>query len=128
MRVFTVLGFLTEIVLHVPDLYVANSGQCFYGNDTDGGPPIITAQPTSQAVAAGEFPAFIVVAEGAQPLSYQWKKNNIEIPGATETLFIVISATVADAGSYKVVVSNPQGMVTSAAVTVTVNGKSGPSA
>jgi hypothetical protein len=59
-----------------------------------------------------------VSVSGSQP-SYQWFRNNVEIPGATSATYTK-SAVAGDAGTYHVVVSNSQGPVTSASATITV--------
>jgi hypothetical protein len=52
-------------------------------------------------------------------LSYQWQKNGVDIAGATSASYTTSAATYADSGAqYKVVVSNPDGSVTSAAATL----------
>ncbi|MEJ7709152.1 MAG: immunoglobulin domain-containing protein [Pyrinomonadaceae bacterium] len=45
--------------------------------------PQIVAQPSNQTVIAGQRATFSVSASGAQPLRYQWQKNNVNISGAT---------------------------------------------
>jgi hypothetical protein len=44
-------------------------------------PPKITAQPVTQIARPNETVVFTVVAEGTQPLSYQWRHNGQLIPG-----------------------------------------------
>jgi hypothetical protein len=41
--------------------------------------PTITTQPTNQTVTAGQSATFTVAATGTAPLSYQWKKNGVNI-------------------------------------------------
>jgi hypothetical protein len=53
-------------------------------------------------------------------LSYQWKKNGDNIPGATNSTLTFANATISNSGSYSVVVSNAYGEVTSSAATLTV--------
>ncbi len=38
-------------------------------------PPLIIAQPVSQAVTAGQTATFSVTATGAYPMTYQWMEN-----------------------------------------------------
>ncbi len=84
-------------------------------------PPAITQQPQSLSVIAGQAASFSVIASGAAPLSYQWKKGGVNISGATGATFNIPNAQAADAASYTVVVSNVAGNVTSNAATLTVN-------
>jgi hypothetical protein len=75
---------------------------------------VITNQPRNQRVAIGARAKFVVSASGDPPLAYQWRKNGIEIPGATDTRYQTPPVTAEDDGSlFSVVISNPGGSVTS---------------
>ena len=87
--------------------------------------PVISAQPIPpvQTVSAGSNVQYSVGATGIQ-LSYQWLKDNNPIQGnasATTSTLQLNNVLPADAGQYKVVVSNPGGSVTSDPVTLNVN-------
>ena len=80
--------------------------------------PNITKQPvggTFQTLGSISLPFTLsVTASGSTPLTYQWRKDGVNILGATS------SALVANTpGSYSVVVSNSAGSVTSASAVVT---------
>ncbi len=80
--------------------------------------PTITAQPGNQTVTAGQTATFTVVATGTAPLSYQWRKNGVNIAGATAASY---TTPATDSGaSFDVVVSNTAGTVTSSAALLTV--------
>jgi hypothetical protein len=81
-------------------------------------PPSITTEPTSVEVDEGASAAFSVVASGSQ-LSYRWQRDGVDLPVTTATLTLA-SASLADAGEYRAVVSNAAGSVTSAVATLTV--------
>jgi hypothetical protein len=84
--------------------------------------PTINTQPVSQAAVAGQTASFTVVATGTAPLSYQWQKNGANIAGATAASYATPVTTTGDSGStFRVVVSNAAGTVTSGAVTLTVS-------
>jgi putative Ig domain-containing protein/ASPM-SPD-2-Hydin domain-containing protein len=84
-------------------------------------PPMITSQPTSQSITAGQSAAFSVIASGTAPLSYQWTKNGTAISGATLSSYTTPAETVSDNGAqFRVIVSNSIGSVTSNAATLTV--------
>ena len=84
--------------------------------------PTITTQPVNQTVTAGQTATFTVVAGGTAPLSYQWQKNGVNIAGATVTSYTTPATATTDSGStFRVVVSNTAGTVTSSAATLTVN-------
>jgi hypothetical protein len=84
--------------------------------------PTITTQPASQTVTAGQTATFTVVAAGTAPLGYQWRRNGVNIAGASSASYTTAVTTTADGLSrFRVVVSNTAGTVTSVAATLTVN-------
>jgi hypothetical protein len=83
-------------------------------------PVVITLQPVSVSVIAGRNTTLRVTATGTGPLTYQWRKGGVDIPGATTNRLQLTNVSPADAGSYDVVVANAAGAVTSAAAAVTV--------
>jgi len=91
--------------------------------------PTITNQPVNVSVAVGEPASFSVTALGTPPLSYQWQKNNVNIPGATSATYSIPQTALTHAGSYRVIVSNNTGSTaTSNAATLTVINNSLPTA
>ena len=83
--------------------------------------PVISIQPSNQEVGEGITAEFSVVANGTEPLSYQWQKNGVNITGATTATYITPPITLSDNGStYSVNVTNPAGSVVSDAATLTV--------
>jgi pectate lyase/pectin methylesterase-like acyl-CoA thioesterase len=81
--------------------------------------PVINTHPASQAANNGTNVAFTVAVTGNN-LAYQWKKNGVDIAGATGGTLNLSSVQASDAGSYTVAVSNGGGSVTSNAATLTV--------
>lgn len=88
--------------------------------------PVITAQPVGATVTTGGSVSFSVTATDAT--GYQWTFNGSNISGATGTTHTISSVTTANAGSYRVVVSNGAGSVNSDTVTLTVNAPPAPPA
>jgi len=83
--------------------------------------PNITAQPASATVSAGQTASFTVAAAGTTPLTYQWRKNNANISGATGSSYTTPPTTSGDSGAkFDVVVSNAAGSMTSGSATLTV--------
>ena len=81
----------------------------------------ITTQPASQTVVVGQTASFSVVATGSEPLAYQWKKNGINIPGATASSYTTPAAGLGDdAAMFTVVVRNIVGTDLSDSATLTV--------
>jgi hypothetical protein len=82
--------------------------------------PTIVTQPASATVTAGQTATFTVVATGTAPVSYQWSKNSVNIPGATNASYTTPPTTTTDSGSFRVIVSNGIDSVTSNAAILTV--------
>ncbi len=80
----------------------------------------ITTQPQSQSVCSGTDVTFSVVATGSN-LSYQWKKDNTDISGATSDTYLITGATSAEAGDYVCIVTGDCGNITSDTVTLTIS-------
>ena len=98
----TVAGFATGIASPV-DLAVASDGSLYYLARGSGGAvfrvaytasqaPSITTHPANQTVPAGGTATFTVAASGSPPLSYQWQRNGVDIPGATSASYSLASA------------------------------------
>lgn len=83
--------------------------------------PLITTPPLPQSVVVGQSVTFNVAATGTNPMSYQWLYNGSLITGATGSSYTVLSAAMANAGSYNVWVTNAAGSVSSAAANLIVN-------
>jgi pectate lyase len=83
--------------------------------------PTITTQPTSQNVNLGDNASFTVAATGTAPLSYQWYKNGLPIPGATSTSLAFNPTQASDDASYQVIVTNPVSSTPSDIVALSVN-------
>jgi hypothetical protein len=82
--------------------------------------PSITNQPINLSVVMGGSAAFSVSATGSSPLAYQWLLNGADLPGATTATLAIASASLTNAGSYTVVVTNSFGAVTNLAGTLSV--------
>lgn len=83
----------------------------------EGGPQT----PTSTIYTGGSFSLTGLTVIGVPPLSYQWRKNGVEISAANSAVYTKPNASAADNGNYDVVVTNAYGSVLSAAVPVTVS-------
>jgi fibronectin-binding autotransporter adhesin len=72
-------------------------------------PPQIKASPTAPTVPVvpGNPVSFSVSATGTGPLSYQWTRNGVEIPGANAEVLVLSAVTPADAGAYRAIVRSP---------------------
>jgi len=86
-----------------------------------GRPPVFTQQPVSVEVLQGSTVTLNPLASGSAPLSYRWYFRDIELQGQTNRQLVLTSITLASAGPYVVVVSNPFASATSSVAQVTVN-------
>jgi hypothetical protein len=85
-------------------------------------PPEILAQPASQNVNEGQTATFTVTAAGTPPISYQWFRNGVAIPGATASSYTTAALLPPDSGAaFTVQCQNASGSVMSQPATVTVN-------
>ena len=122
-----------------PPVGLVAGGGGFYGTAPNGGangngtvfslggsslsgsyPPSIATPPASLTGVVGASATLTVSAGGTPPLSYQWKRNGTLVGGATTASLTLPALTLANAGSYVVVVKNPYGSATSAVAVLTV--------
>jgi hypothetical protein len=83
--------------------------------------PVITNQPASQTVAPGSTVTLTVGYSGNGPFSFQWRRNGVNLPQATNETLTLSNVQATDAGDYSVVVFTDAGATASdpAAVRVT---------
>jgi pectate lyase len=85
-----------------------------------GSAPVILASPASQTVSAGTNVSLSVAATGAAPLAYQWFKDDAALDNQNDATLNLASVQAAQAGSYRVIVSNPYGDTASESATLTI--------
>ena len=83
--------------------------------------PVIVTQPLSETITVGGIVTFEVVASGTLPFIYVWQKDGATIDNATDSTLTINTTSLADAGDYRVIVSNKAGSDTSAVATLSVN-------
>ena len=71
--------------------------------------PAIFRQPTNDWVVAGQPAAFDVGVTGPPPLTFQWRREGVNLPGATNAAFAISAAQTNHAGRYTVLVSDGGG-------------------
>jgi uncharacterized repeat protein (TIGR03803 family) len=88
--------------------------------------PQIVTQPLNQITSIGGSAAFSVTVTGANPLYYQWQRNGTDlvnganVSGSTGRILTLTNITIADAGTYSIVVSNSFGSTPSSGALLTV--------
>ena len=87
----------------------------------------VVMSPKSQTNYAGSTAMFTATAFSPETLNYQWQKNGTNlvnganISGATNSTLTITGISDSDAGTYRDVVTNPYGSVTSSNAILTVN-------
>src|SRR5437870_1678165 len=74
---------------------------------------VITQQPQSQNLSSGASVTLTVQATGNGLLSYQWRLNGVNIPGANSSAFSIARFQPSDSGDYSVAVADVTGAVNS---------------
>src|SRR3954471_7943586 len=75
--------------------------------------PTITTPPANVKVGVGGTATFDVGVTGTPPFAYQWQKNGVDIPGATEETYTIPSVAVKNAGQFRAKHTNVKGTDTS---------------
>lgn len=103
-------------------LFVADSGNNTIrtGSMFTNNPPVISPQPQSQMVTAGNPVTFSVGATGSAMFYYQWQFNGANILGATASSYYVTNAQPVNGGNYSVTVSSSTGSILSSNATLIV--------
>ena len=83
-------------------------------------PPRITLQPVGLSVLPGSNVTFTVAAVGTGTIRYQWRKDGVDIPGATLATLSVPNAQLVNEGEYQAVVSDDLTTIQSVAVRLIV--------
>ena len=101
----TASNFATDVVQPV-DLQVGNDGALYYLDRLAGSvrritfastntAPAITSHPSSITVAVGQPASFSVSAEGTQPLTFQWQRDEREHPrGDGGYVYVAVGGTL----------------------------------
>lgn len=83
--------------------------------------PALVIHPSDKSVTVGGTATFAVEATGDK-LQYQWQKGTTNIPGANSSIYTTPSATASDNNAtYRCVITNSAGSVTSNTATLTVS-------
>lgn len=71
---------------------------------------VVTAMPVS-SMTPGQA-VMLAVTTSESPVSYQWKRDGVNLPGATASSYSISMVGAADRGGYQVVVTGPSGTTT----------------
>lgn len=85
------------------------------------GPPVITSQPTNVTVTEGGTAGFSVALARTFGASFQWKRNGVNLPGATASAYGLSPVALSDnASTFSCAITNNYGWTNSATATLTV--------
>lgn len=84
-------------------------------------PPAFVGTLGNRRVLAGANTNFFLAASGTAPLSFQWRFNGTNIPGANQPLLSLTNIQYANAGQYSLLVSNAAGIAISSNALLTVD-------
>lgn len=85
-----------------------------------GGAPFIGRQPSNITCFSGTNVTFKPGVHGVNPLSFQWQREEADLPGATNATLTLSAVQLADIANYRLVVSNSFGSVTSSPAALNV--------
>jgi len=91
-----------------------------------GVPPTVLQPPLSRTNILGTSATFTAIPDGTPPLTHRWLfnstflTNNSHIAGATNATLSISNVLTSDAGTYRLVITNGAGAVTSAPASLTV--------
>ena len=69
-------------------------------------PPEITGHPIDITANINTYIAFNLAVTGTLPLSYQWQKNGVDIPGGNFHIYPIESVQLSDTGYYRCLIFN----------------------
>ncbi|GAB5559473.1 MAG: hypothetical protein SynsKO_11200 [Synoicihabitans sp.] len=95
-----------------------NLGAPRFGFSEVGQAPLVTEQPMDLPVTQGADVTLQLVATGSTPLSYQWLRNGVALPGETADSIHIDDINAEDIGDYVAEVRNAFGVTLSSAATL----------
>jgi hypothetical protein len=72
-------------------------------------PPVIYAQPTDRLALPGRSATFNVGVAGTLPMHFQWRKDGLDLPNATNAILTITNVQAAEQGLYSVRITNDFG-------------------
>ena len=86
--------------------------------------PEITLQPANSVATVGATATFSVAATGVPTPAYQWRRDDVVLPGENAPTLTLNDLRAPQAGHYTAVITNAAGVVTSRAAALRVNQRS----
>ena len=83
-------------------------------------PPTISVPPAGATIVAGGGASFNVTGSGTPSPTYQWRYNNVNLPGAVASMLNLSNVRASQAGNYTVALTSAAGTATSSAAVLAV--------
>jgi hypothetical protein len=83
-------------------------------------PPVLGEEPIAAIAPPGGSATFCATASGTPPITYQWRLNGVNIPGATNACYAISAADVTNGGSYTILIGNSLGALATIPVSLTL--------
>lgn len=113
----TLISNMAVCIIAGPDgnlYYISRSANAIYRLEYNlPTAPYVTQEPTGVSLMEGDLLSLAVNVSGTAPFEYQWKRDGIDIPGATGAQLIIPEATPADSAVFTVEITNQAGSVVS---------------
>lgn len=102
-------------------MYPSNDGYITFATAIPTVAPSFQTQPTGATLLVGANISLTVAANGYPEPTYQWRKNGVNIAGATSPTLTFNNVQVADSGNYVAVATNSAGTAQSNVATLSVS-------
>src|SRR5437773_3848021 len=84
-------------------------------------PPVITQQPTNTTVVEGQSASFSIRVSNLDPVSYQWRRGGVNVPGANSAIYTIPATLMGDNGAqFSCHLANSLGSTNSATATLSI--------
>ena len=91
-------------------------------------PPLVAQPPADVIASVGQAATFSASVSGSSPFTFQWQKNDVDIPGARGPDFTLGAVLADDRARFRVIVANQFGILASPEATLHVTTALPPSA
>ena len=69
----------------------------------------VVVLPASAIIESGDIAMFNCSVQGGPSITYQWQRNEIDLPNETSDILTIANVSVADGGNYTCIASNAAG-------------------
>jgi hypothetical protein len=113
-------GYIDEVAFYKSALSPARIADHYTAAIYGGGVPPVITSPASQTILVGSTATFAASVAGSPQLAYQWQKNGVSLPGATNLSLTLSNVYYTDAAQYTLTATNAAGGAVGTPATLTV--------